>query len=127
MPLYLDPCALPCRIGPRYGALPIAYDAGAIQDSVTHLDAAADRGTGFLFEHFDTNGFLWAIDQAMAFFGQSRQLRSSQVQRIMAASLATVDSGDTVRRTTRLYSLALNRFQTDQPASPPEALSRIAA
>ena len=127
MPLFVDPCALPCRIGLRYGALPIAYDACAIQDSVTPLDAAADRGTGFLFEHFDANGFLWAIDQALAFFGQSRQLRSSQVQRIMADSLATVDSGDTARLTTRLYSMALNRFQTDLPAPNPEAPSLIAA
>ena len=127
MPLYLDPCALPCRIGPRYGALPIAFDAGAIQDSVTPLDAVADRGTGFLFEHFDAKGFLWAFDQAMAFFGQSRQLRSAQVQRIMGDSLASVDSEDTARRITGLYALALNRIKTDLPASHAEAPSLIAA
>ncbi|WP_319408576.1 glycogen/starch synthase [uncultured Desulfosarcina sp.] len=107
MPLYLDPCALPCRIGQRYGALPIAFNAGAIRDCVTHLDVESNRGTGFLFEHFDASGFLWAIDQAMAFYGRPRDTRSSQVQRIMTDSLARFDAGETARRGIGLYARVL--------------------
>jgi starch synthase len=107
MPLCLDPCALPCRIGQRYGALPIAFNAGAIRDCVAHLDAESNRGTGFLFEHFDAGGFLWAIDQAMAFYRRPRDIRSSQVQRIMTESLARFDAGETARRSIGLYARVL--------------------
>lgn len=109
MPTRLDPCALPCRIGQRYGALPIAYDAGAVHDCVEHLDLAADRGTGFLFKHFDATGFLWAIDQAMAFYRQPPELRTSQVRRIMADSLVRFDPREMVKQTIDLYSRALDR------------------
>jgi glycogen synthase len=109
MPLQLDPCALPCKIGQRYGALPIAFDAGAIHDCVEHLDPIANRGTGFVFKHFDTNGFIWAIDQAVAFYRQPRECRSSQVQRIMADSLVRFDPGDTARQLIGLYARMLDR------------------
>jgi glycogen synthase len=109
MPLQFDPCALPCKIGQRYGALPIAFDAGAIHDCVEHLEPAANRGTGFLFKHFDANGFLWAIDQAMAFYHQPRKFRASQVQRIMTDSLVRFDPGDTARQIIDLYARALDR------------------
>jgi glycogen synthase len=109
MPLQFDPCALPCKIGQRYGALPIALDAGAIHDCVEHLDVAANRGTGFLFKHFDATGFLWAIDQAMAFYRRPRKIRSSQVKRIMTDSLVRCDSEETARLTIDLYARALGR------------------
>lgn len=118
MPLHLDPCALPCKIGQRYGALPIAFDAGAIHDCVEHLDPTANSGTGFLFKHFDANGFLWAIDQAMAFYRQSREFRTSQVQRIMADSLVRFDAGDTARQTIELYGRVRDRFLMDLKAVP---------
>ena len=109
MPLYHDPCALPCKIGQRYGALPIAFNAAAIHDCVEHLEPTANRGTGFLFKHFDATGFLWAIDQAMAFYRQHREFRSSQVQRIMTDSLVRFDPGETAHRITDLYTRILGR------------------
>jgi glycogen synthase len=128
MPLHLDPCALPCKIGQRYGALPIGHDAGAIHDCVEHLDAADDRGTGFLFKHFDAAGFLWAIDQAMVFHSQPRKIRSSQVQRIMTDSLVRFDPADTARQTIDLYACALDRsLEHLKTASHPSIPSRIAA
>jgi glycogen synthase len=94
MPLFHDPVALPCKIGQRYGSLPIAYDEGAIHDCVIHLDAAADSGNGFLFRHFDSQALLWAMDQAMAFYRQPVPQRTRQVQRIMADSLTKYDTGE---------------------------------
>ncbi len=118
MPVHLDPCALPCKIGQRYGALPIAYDAGAVHDCVEHLDTATDRGTGFLFKHFDANGFLWAVDQAIAFYYQSRAFRSSQVHRIMTDSLVRFDPEDTARQMIGLYARALDRSLVHLEADP---------
>lgn len=126
MPIYLDPCALPCRIGQRYGALPIGHDAGAIHDCTTHLNWSAGRGSGFLFEHFDATGFLWAIDQALDFYRQPKAIRIREVRRIMQESLVRFDPADSVNRTIALYARA-----TEGSAVPfgPEAGdgSRIAA
>ena len=82
---------LPCRIGQRYGTLPIGFDAGAIHDCVEHLDAASNHGSGFLFEHFDSAGFLWAMEQAMAFYTLPQDRRASQIRRIMTESLSRFD------------------------------------
>ena len=128
MPLQLDPCAMPCKIGQRYGALPIAHDAGAIHDCVAHLDTAANHGTGFLFKHFDHNGFLWAIDQAMAFYGASRALRSSQVQRIMTESLVAFAPDAAAFRLIGLYERLVNRPLLKSNAEAcPSVSSQIAA
>ena len=128
MPLHLDPCALPCKIGQRYGALPIAFDAGAIHDCVAHLEPAANYGAGFLFKNFDANGFLWAIDQAMAFYCQPRELRASQVKRIMTDSLVRFDPGDTARQTIDLYARSLERPLVHLKVAPGQSdSSKIAA
>jgi glycogen synthase len=128
MPLGLDPCALPCKIGQRYGALPIAFDAGAIHDCVEHLVPAANHGTGFLFKHLDANGFLGAIDQAMAFYRQPRKFREFQVQRIMTDSLVRFDPGETARQTIDLYARALDRSLVHLKTAPGQSgTSQIAA
>jgi starch synthase len=109
MPLYLDTCALPCKIGQRYGALPIAYDAGAIQDCVTQLDPERHCGTGFLFKYFDAKGLLWAMDCAMDFFNKASALRSRQIQRIMADSLERFAPETMAHDTINLYTRTLGR------------------
>ncbi len=128
MPMHRDPCALPGKIGQRYGALPIGHDAGAIHDCVEHLEPAGNRGTGFLFKHFDANGLLWAVDQAMAFYNRPRAFRSAQVRRIMADSLSRFDPGDTARHTIGLYARALGRSLVHLRTEPGLAApSQIAA
>ena len=111
MPLFRDPCALPCKIGQRYGALPIAFDSAAAHDCVEHLNVAAGCGSGFLFRHFDATGLFWALDQAMAFFDQPFAVRVTQVRRIMRESARRFDPGETAGRTTALYARALDRSQ----------------
>ncbi len=83
MPVQYEPCGMPCKIGQRYGALPVGHATGGVSDTVAHLDVAANRGNGFLFRVFDIGGLRWAIDQAMAFFDLPEALRERQVRRIM--------------------------------------------
>jgi starch synthase len=83
MPVQYEPCGMPCKIGQRYGALPVGHATGGVSDTVVHLDAGADRGNGFVFRIFDAEGLRWAIDQAMAFFDQPDALRERQIRRIM--------------------------------------------
>lgn len=125
MPLYLDPCALPCKIGQRYGALPVGHDAGAIHDCVEDLRPQDNCGSGFLFKHFDAAGFFWAMDQAMAFYQQPCAVRAAQVTRIMAQSLVRFAPEETARQMVDLYNRALERPLLDR--NDPDALSQIAA
>jgi len=128
MPMHHDPCALPCKIGQRYGALPIAYDTGAIHDCTTHLDMATDRGSGFLFKNFDANGFLWAVAQAMAFYHQPIEIRSFQIRRIMQDSLIRFDHEQTLLQTIDLYERALKRPLAHLKNKPGDSANvRIAA
>ncbi|WP_155321736.1 glycogen/starch synthase [Desulfosarcina ovata] len=103
MPVHFAPCALPCIIGQFYGTLPIAHDTGAIHDCVEPLNAPSDCGSGFLFKNTSPDDFLSAIEQAMIFFGRSREFRSSQVERIMRESLLRFSFEDTIRQTIGLY------------------------
>jgi starch synthase len=121
MPMHRDPCALPCKIGQRYGALPIAYDAGAVHDCTVHLEAAADRGSGFLFKHFDANGFLWAMDQAMAFYQLPPEQRASQVGRVMRESLVQFDPQHAALQAIALYERVLNRPLLHCKAAPEDS------
>lgn len=128
MPLKLDPCALPCKIGQRYGALPIAHDICAIHDCVEDLDTAGQTGSGFLFKHLNREGLIWAIDQAMAFYNQPRDLRSEQVRRIMMKAHMQIDPEKTAQQMVNLYKLTVNHFQTDSKQDLQEELSnQIAA
>ncbi len=115
-------------IGQRYGTLPIAFDAGAIHDCVEHLDADAGSGAGFLFRYFDAGGFLWAMDQAMAFYRRPPAFRASQVHRIMTDSLTRFGPENVVRQTIDLYTHTLGRQLAPlKTASDLPASSRIAA
>lgn len=52
MPSKFEPCGLGQPIAMRYGTLPIVRDTGGLHDTVTDVDAAPDRGTGFVFRDF---------------------------------------------------------------------------
>lgn len=109
MPSLFEPCGLPQMIGPIYGCLPVAHDTGGIHDTVQHLDADTNRGNGFLFETFDANGLLWAVNQAMAFYGLADRVKEAQLQRIMADSIQTFNHGVTAGQYIDLYEKMLRR------------------
>ena len=85
-------------------------------------------GTGVLIGHFTADGLVWAIDQAMASYGQPLPRRSSHIRRIMTDSLVQVDATEMVRRIIDLYTHLLSRPLMPLPAGPesPPA-SQIAA
>ncbi|MDY4105549.1 MAG: glycogen/starch synthase [Oscillospiraceae bacterium] len=63
MPSRFEPCGLSQMIAMRYGCIPIVRATGGLKDTVQHFDGK--NGTGFVFEHYDCNGLLWAVGQAM--------------------------------------------------------------
>ena len=110
IPAYFAPNAIPCIIAQWYGTLPIAYDTGAIHDCIIPLNETADVGTGFLYRHYDSNGLLWAIEQALNFFNQPSDIKKRQVQRIMSDSLSRFRFEDTTRQAIEIYLNMLNQL-----------------
>ncbi|MGD9249937.1 MAG: glycogen/starch synthase [Desulfobacterales bacterium] len=109
MPSRFEPCGLPQMIGPLYGTLPVAHDTGGIHDTVAPVSVEGNRGNGFLFEVYDSQGLSWAIDQAIAFHARPDQERADQIRRIMQESMATFNHDVTARHYIRLYEKMLQR------------------
>jgi starch synthase len=132
---YQPPSAMPCSIGLRYGALPIAYDTGAVHEALTPHDAPTGRGSGFLFAHFDAAGFLWAVGQAIRFFNQPPDQRAAYVRRNMMAAVSGVDIDTAKKAALDFYALDLKPLsrtatapfeRTPPPACDVERLAEIA-
>jgi len=72
MPSRYEPCGLNQMYSLRYGTAPIVHRTGGLADTVSPFDARRERGTGFVFNHFDEGGLRYGISAALATFGQSR-------------------------------------------------------
>lgn len=68
VPSLFEPCGVVQMYSMRYGAVPIARATGGLKDTVIPFNPDTMEGNGILFEHFDTNGLLWAIAQALRFY-----------------------------------------------------------
>jgi glycogen synthase len=123
LPQRFEVSGMAAQISQRYGALPIAFDGGANRDFIDPLNLAADRGTGFLFRHFNADGLLWAIDQALTFYDQPLKRRSSHIRRIMADSRVRADAKAAIRRTIDLYAHLLGRPLMPLPAGAESSLA----
>lgn len=66
MPSRFEPCGLTQMYSMRYGTIPIVRATGGLADTVQHFDPKRKAGTGFVFEHADVTGLVWAVDQALA-------------------------------------------------------------
>jgi starch synthase len=65
MPSLYEPCGLNQMYSLRYGTVPIVRKTGGLADTVQPWNRATREGTGFVFEHFTTDGLKWAIGQAL--------------------------------------------------------------
>ncbi len=109
MPSRFEPCGLPQMIGPIYGALPVAHDTGGIHDTIAPLDVNRHTGNGFLFQHYDSQGLFWAVDQAIQFLQLPPALKNVEIRRIMKESLAAFNHDVTAKRYIDLYEMMLDR------------------
>ncbi len=65
MPSLFEPCGLGQMISLRYGTVPIVRKTGGLADTITHYDATAKTGNGFVFEDYNAGGLLWGIHEAL--------------------------------------------------------------
>lgn len=69
MPSRYEPCGLNQMYSLRYGTVPIVHKTGGLADTVWPFDERTNKGTGFLFEHFDATGLTWAMKRALSVWG----------------------------------------------------------
>ncbi len=109
MPSMFEPCGLPQMICQKYGSLPVARDTGGLHDTIEHLDVPNNKGNGFLFETYDSNGLFWAISQAMDFYKLPEKIKNRHIKRIMQQSSANFNHSVTADKYIKLYEKMLKR------------------
>jgi starch synthase len=68
MPSLYEPCGLNQMYSLKYGTIPIVRAVGGLRDTVEDYDLATQSGTGFVFESYDAQALLAAIDRGLAAF-----------------------------------------------------------
>ncbi len=109
MPSLFEPCGLPQMVAPIYGTLTVARATGGLADTVHPLNVAASVGNGFRFEHYDSAGLRWAIDQAMEFYALPWKVREREIRRIMRESKLEFCHDQVARRYMDRYEAMLAR------------------
>ena len=107
MPSLYEPCGLPQMEGMRYGTLPIVRATGGLKDTVSHLNASEDRGTGFVFNDFNTTALWWAISEAVKFHLLPFNQRQRNIRRVMRESMEGFNLENTTLQYVRLYERLL--------------------
>ena len=115
MPSLFEPCGLPQMQAPIYGSLAVAHNTGGLHDTVEQLDWNASTGNGFVFDNYDSNGLLWAMDRAMEFYMQPQEAKEREVSRIMRESLQRFNHEACAREYIDLYERMLDRPLVRRP------------
>jgi starch synthase len=70
MPSRYEPSGLNQMYSLRYGTVPIVRRTGGLADSVEHYDRASGRGTGIVFNDFDSPALTWALNTALDLYAE---------------------------------------------------------
>ena len=100
---------MPQMQAPIYGSLAIAHNTGGLHDTVDMLDWGASKGNGVVFDTYDSGGLMWAMDKAMEFYFQPREIREREISRIMSESLTRFNHKECARQYIELYERMLDR------------------
>lgn len=66
MPSRFEPSGLNQMYSLAYGTPPLVRRTGGLADTVEHWNPAEGTGTGFVFEHADSDGVRWALEEALS-------------------------------------------------------------
>jgi starch synthase len=73
MPSRFEPCGLNQMYSQKYGTLPIVHATGGLKDTVIDANANPQNGTGFVFDTYDPQGLIGAINNALKFFAEPKE------------------------------------------------------
>ena len=90
-------------IASKYGSLPIVRKTGGLQDTVLPLDLDEHKGTGFVFEDYDSRGLMWAISEAMEFSRIPQSVKTPEIQRVIRESSTRFTHEQTASQYVTLY------------------------
>ena len=82
MPSRFEPCGLGQLIAMRYGAIPIVRHTGGLVDTVQDLTQDMSKGNGFVFQGYDSEAMLAAIQRAVNSY--TKKAWHNVMRRIMA-------------------------------------------
>lgn len=68
MPSRYEPCGLNQLYSLKYGTIPIVRETGGLADTVEQSGGNGEKGTGFLFTHYDSDDFMRAIKKALTVY-----------------------------------------------------------
>ncbi len=68
MPSRYEPCGLNQMYSLRYGTVPVVRKTGGLADSVRLFDPATGEGTGIVFDHFNAEAMVWALEAGVGLF-----------------------------------------------------------
>jgi starch synthase len=72
MPSRYEPCGLNQMYSLKYGTVPVVRRTGGLADTVEPWNAISGEGTGFVFDHFTSEGLLWALSVAITTFADRK-------------------------------------------------------
>src|SRR5919112_385151 len=78
MPSLFEPCGLNQMFSLKYGTIPVVRAVGGLKDTVEDYNAARSAGTGFLFEVYEPQELLKAIDRALDIFSDKKSWSALQ-------------------------------------------------
>ena len=102
MPSRFEPCGLGQLISMRYGAVPIVHHTGGLVDTVQELAQDLSKGSGFVFQDYDSGAMLIAIQRAVNSY--KKKAWQNVMRRIMALDFSWQASA---RKYEALYRKAL--------------------
>jgi len=82
IPSRFEPCGLGQLISMRYGAVPIVRRTGGLVDTVQELAQDLSKGSGFVFQDYNTEAMLSAIQRAVNSY--KKRVWQNVMRRIMA-------------------------------------------
>ncbi|MCH7947449.1 MAG: glycogen synthase, partial [candidate division Zixibacteria bacterium] len=72
MPSMFEPCGLNQMYSFKYGTVPVVHKVGGLADTVTEFDPVTGEGNGFLFDKFNSNSMLAALNRATLLYQKKR-------------------------------------------------------
>lgn len=94
MPSLYEPCGLNQMYSLKYGTIPIVRAVGGLKDTVQQYDPQTESGTGFVFEAYDPETMLDAVDRCLAAF-RDKSAWSELRRRAMAMDFSWERSAET--------------------------------
>lgn len=72
MPSKYEPCGLNQMYSLKYGTVPIVHKVGGLADTVEDLNEKGDKGSGFVFDTYDSDELYNTIERAILYYKKER-------------------------------------------------------